>query len=339
MATNTLLQERPMLTAASGPQAEPLELLLYWRSIYKRKWWILGLGVVCAVIAAVGVSFVTPIYRATVTLMIEQNKAKLVSIDEVYSGVSANREHYQTQAEMLKSPALASTVIRKLGLATHPEFDPRQEKRSFVTDILPGAAPKANSSDWTAEKIETAVLADFLRRITIEPIRLSQLVKLGFDAADPLLAARIANAIAEAYLEADIDVRAKITQRAGDWLADRLSGLKQNLEDSERALQQFREREGLLDTRGLSQGGATIQVEQLNRAREEARQRRVEAENNITQIRAAKGRVEAMPIVLRSGLVDGLKNAEGEAAKRYAALSQRYGPEHPRMIEADRDLR
>src|SRR6266498_3727757 len=103
MSTNVMAQQAALPAPSPGVQSEPLELLIYWRAIYRRKWWILAVAAVLAAVTAFGISFVTPIYRATVTLLIEQNRAKLVSIDEVYSGVSANREHYQTQAEMLKS--------------------------------------------------------------------------------------------------------------------------------------------------------------------------------------------------------------------------------------------
>jgi capsular exopolysaccharide synthesis family protein len=337
MSSNLVAQHRAVVPAAPMHSSEPLELLLYWRTVWKRKWWILGLAAIFGALAGFAVSFMTPIYRATVTLLIEQNRARLVSIEEVYSGVSANREHYQTQTEMLKAPVLAAAVIQKLGLATHPEFDPRQRKPSYIAQFLPGESQK--QTHWSQENVDVAVLADFLRRISVEPVRSSQLVKLSFDAADPQLAARVANALANAYLETDIDVRAKMTQRAGDWLADRLSGLKKNLEDSERALQQFREREGMLDTTGLAQGGATRQFEELSRTLTDAKMRRLEAESNYQQIKAANGRVEAIPLVLRSAYVDRLRALEGTADSRLATLSKRYGTEHPRMIEAQRDLK
>lgn len=333
MARNDLVLQDPLSAAGRG---EPLELLLYWRTVYKWKWWIIVAAIIAGGIAAVAVSFVTPMYRATVTLMIEQNKARLVSIDEVYSGVSANREHYQTQAEMLKSPALAASVIKKFDLTNNAEFDPRRERRGFWTDLL-GMAGKPQT-EWTQSKVEAVVLADFLRRVSIEPIRLSQLVKLSFEASDPKLAARIANEMAEAYLEADVEVRGRITQRAGDWLAERVAGLKQNLEDSERTLQRFREREGLLEMRGLPQGGATRQVEVLTNSLTDVQQRRFEAEAAYKQLTAKTAGVGATPVVLRSGYVETLIRQEDEAGKRLAALSIQYGPEHPRTIAAQKDL-
>lgn len=323
---------------AEPVRSEALELTLYWRAIYKRKWWLLVAALIFAAAAGVAVSFVTPTYRATVTLMIEQNKAKLVSIEEVYSGVSPNREHYQTQAEMLRAPALATKVIEKLGLTTHPEFDPRQAKRPAWEGWFGMETRSTASGTWSEDRVRSEVLSDFVRRITIEPIRLTQLVKVGFDASDPELAARIANTIATTYIDADIDIRSRLRQRATDWLADRLSDLKGNLEASERSLQQYREREGLPDTKGLAQSGVVRQLEVLSSALNEATERRVEAEANYRQAKDAKDGAASSPIVLRSAGIDRLKDLEAQADKRVVELEQRYGPEHPRLVQARTEL-
>jgi capsular exopolysaccharide synthesis family protein len=330
------LDDQRLLTGQTA-DTEPLELALYWRAIYRRKWWLLATALVIAVGVAIAVSFMAPVYRATVTLMIEQNRAKLVSIEEVYSGVSPNREHYQTQAEMLHSPALAAKVIEKLGLTTNPEFDPRQRKTAAWMSYLPGGGD-VDRSEWTEERVRATVLNDVLRRITIEPVRLTQLVKVGFDAEDPELAARVANTIAEAYIDADIEIRSRLRQRATDWLAGRLSDLKDNLEGSERALQHYREKEGLPDTKGLAQSGVVRQLETLSTALNEATERRIEAEANYRQVKDAKDTLGSVPIVLRNSVVERLKGVEGQAEKKVAELAERYGPEHPRLIQARAEL-
>lgn len=337
MATSVLPRKSEPIAPAVA-RSESTELMLYWRGIYKRKWWVFAMALVFGIVTAAGVSFMTPIYRATVTLMIEQNQAKLVSIEEIYSGISPDREHYQTQAELLRSPALAMTVIAKLELAKHPEFDPRQRQAPRWQKLVPGGTPKAASETWTEERLEAAVVSDFLRRITVDPVPLTQLVKVGFDAADPALAARIANAIAETYIEADIGVRGRMRQQATDWLAERLAELKHNLENSERALQQYREREGLPDMKGLAQSGAARQLDALSTVVNEATERRIEAEANYRQVRSAGEKAASSPVVLRSSVVERLKDLEGQAAKRVAELSQRYGPEHARMMQAQAEL-
>jgi polysaccharide biosynthesis transport protein len=329
---------RPVIPRDPSPQSEVSELILYWRAVAKRKWWILGTGTVFAALALVAVSFATPTYRATATLMIEQNKTKLVSIEEVYSGVSPNREHYQTQTEMLKLPVIAHRVIEKLRLDEHSDFDPRQRTPGLLEKAL-GLVDQHERSSWTAEKVHAAVLSEFLRRVTVEPVRATQLVHLSFDASDRELAARIANSIAEVYIESDIEARSAITDRAGDWLSERLATLKQNLEQSEGALQQYREQQGLVDTKGLAQSGATKQIEELTRALNEASQRRIDAENIVRQLTSGRGKADSSPAVLRTGQIDRLKELESTAEKNYAAVANRYGPEHPRLILAERQLR
>lgn len=333
-AVATIKQD--VVPQANWHQTEPFELLQYWRSVAKRKWMVVAVAVLCGVATAAGLSFVTPTYRATTTLMIEQGRSRLVSIEEVYSGVSPNREHYQTQAEMLKSPALAHRVIEKLSLSTHPELDPRQRRGPAWMQAM-GLA-EVGRTEWTADSLTEAVLNQFLRRITIEPVRLTQLVKLSFDASDAEFAAKVVNTLAEVYIEADIQFRARITQRATDLLADRLAGLRDNMEGSERALQQYREREGLLDMKGLAQSGASRQLELLTAAEVEARERRIGAESTYAQV--SKGReLASLPMVLSHPSVERSKRAEAEAERIVAELSDRYGAEHPRMVQAQANLK
>src|SRR5688572_23137536 len=133
MSTDLIVHKPGALRpAAPRPpdENEMFELRLYWRSIAKRKWAILGVALVAAVIAALYALSITPVYRAVVTILIEQNRSRVVSVEEVTSGISSTREHFETQADILASRALATRVIEKLKLTENPEFDPRQAKPS-----------------------------------------------------------------------------------------------------------------------------------------------------------------------------------------------------------------
>src|SRR5688572_8975735 len=99
----------PLRTPPPRPpdEGEMHELRLYWRSIAKRKWMILGISLVAAILAALYAMTITPVYRATVTILIEQTRPRVISVEEVTSGVSSSREHFETQADILASRALA----------------------------------------------------------------------------------------------------------------------------------------------------------------------------------------------------------------------------------------
>ena len=327
------------VVGAVRQKGETLDLVIYWRSIAKRKWAILGFAVAIAVAAAALVNMQTPIYRSTATLLIEQNRARVAPTEDVYSGVGDAREHFQTQAEILRSRALAVKLVDKLDLTNHPEFDPRQRKPSLTERIKEQLGFEVEQPQWTPEALHKAAVGGLLSRLTVEPVRLSQLIRVHFESSDPVAAAEMANAIADIYIEADMEARDEMNIRASEWLGERLAGLKKNVEESERALQQYREQARLIETKGLAQSGATRHVEDMMTRLVSARQRRFAAEHAYNQVKEAKGQLELLPVVMRNPLVTRLKELESEAEKRVSELGNRYGPEHPRMMQAQAELK
>ena len=338
------LQERLQATelgTAAGEQ-DALDIVEYWRAIAKRRWAILGLTVLVAILTALVVSSMRPVYRATATLLIEQGKSKIVSIEEVYSQGMVQREYYQTQAEILKSDELARKVVRKLGLVKHPDYDPRQAPPGWfqrLTSLGAAEEPPARSDD----DVLKSVVGRFKRNLQVQLVRNSQLVQITFASHDPKLAAAVPNALADVYIESDLEARMAMTQKASEWLRDRLGELRTKVDASEKALQDFRDREHIVDVKGLAMSGASRQLEELTKSLVDARQRRAEAEASyalVQQIRAGKSQMsfDAIPAVLRNPLVQRMKEMEADAEKRLSDAAKRYGPEHPRMIQAKAEL-
>jgi uncharacterized protein involved in exopolysaccharide biosynthesis len=123
-----------------------------------------------------------------------------------------------------------------------------------------------------------------MEHMTVEPVRLSQLVKVSYASPDKELAAKIANAIADAYIESDMDARYQMTQKASAWINQRLVGLKADLEKSERALQDYREREHIVDAKDMAYGGDSSMLEVLMASFFSARMN-AKAESAYNQVR------------------------------------------------------
>jgi capsular exopolysaccharide synthesis family protein len=170
-------------------------------------------------------------------------------------------------------------------------------------------------------------------------VRLSQLVRIRFESNDPSLAAGVANSVAEAYIAIDKENRVAITAGAGDWIRTRMVELKTKLDRSESALQAYRDREGLLDSKTTVLGGNGRQLEELTNKLVEASVRRSLAEEAYKQVKAGEGTLDSVPAVVRSASVQNAKAVENELAKKLAEVSQRYGPDHPRNIAAAAELR
>src|SRR5262245_34930535 len=107
------LQEKLQPSEIQPGGQDTLDIVEYWRAIAKRRWSILGLNVLVASLTSLVVYSLRPTYRSSATLLIEQGKTKVVSIEEVYNQGFIQREYYQTQVEILKSDELARKVIEK----------------------------------------------------------------------------------------------------------------------------------------------------------------------------------------------------------------------------------
>src|SRR5215213_4268505 len=144
-----------------------LDLVIYWRSIAKRKWLILGIATAIALATWFVVSMQTPIYRSTVTLLIEQNRAKVAPTEEVYASVGDSREHFQTQTEILKARALAVKVAEKLDLAKFPDLDPRQKELPWFDKVKMQLGLDVRKRVWTEEELRNATTRAVMRGMSV----------------------------------------------------------------------------------------------------------------------------------------------------------------------------
>jgi polysaccharide biosynthesis transport protein len=338
------LQDRlqPLESSSRKDSDDTLDLVEYWRAIAKRRWSIVGLTILVAILAMLIVNNIQPTYRATATLLIEQGKSKIVSIEEVYSQGIIQREYYTTQVEVLKSDDLARKVVKKLNLASHPDFDPRQRHPSVIGRLMGGPSP-ADIAAISEDAAFKSAVGRFKRGLQIQLVRNSQLVQISFTAFDAELAGKVPNILAETYIENDLDARMAMTQKASEWLRERMGELRTKVDQAEKALQDYRDRERIVDAKGVSMSGAGRQLEALTGSLVEARQKRAEAESAYALVQQIKsGRAQAnydsVPVVLKNPLVQSMKLAEADAERRLSDAAKRYGPEHPKMIQAKAEL-
>lgn len=336
-----------MSNQAESQKADTLEddeidLLKYWQVINHHKWGILGLSFVIVLITALVVFSMQPIYRATATLLIESQEANVVSIEEVYGLDTRNAGYYATQFEILKSRELSEKVIRQLNLISHPEFDPEQQPSRFNFDWrswLPIAQkekkPLSEEDRWFA------LVNAFQSRLTISPVRKTQLVNINFEAYDPRLAAQVANKLAEVYIENHLEARLEMTETATVWLTRQLDSLKIKVNEAERRLQDFREKEDLINLEGV-RTLSTKEMQEIISSLVKVRKERAEAENLYSQVNVIKRNpnksYESIPAILNHKLVQDLKAAEAKAERKIAEYKKRYGPKHPKMIAAKTEL-
>lgn len=354
MESNTQIAERNLIAQRQDVDDDEIDLLKLWQTIWYRKWGIISLVLVVTMVAILAVLAVTPIYRAAATLMIEQKGAKVVSIEQVYGLEGAGSEYLQTQFELLKSRALAERVVRQLNLTTHPEFDPRQQPEPLIDikgllanfdfhKVVPATLPGdlEDPEALTEAEIFDEVTRAFMERVTIAPQGKSQLVQVQVEMADANTAAIAANALANGFIESQLEATMDMSLTATTWMNSRLGELRTKLKDSEDRLQAFREAENLVDVDGV----ATISAAELSLTGDrmiDARRQRAEAESQYRQVQAMRGggweRLATIPAVLGHPLIQQFKAEQAKAQAKVEELSKRYGPRHPAMTAARSEL-
>jgi capsular exopolysaccharide synthesis family protein len=326
-------------------------LFLILKILLKYKWSIIAITVLVTAVAAFYIFPMQPVYHSTATLLIEAQPASPVSIKKI---VDERRDqgYYNTQYGILKSRDLAEQVIRRLSLDTHPEFNPPEEEEE-KEPLLTISWPEWLNMDWfkgesdeetqpqSTEVPFNRLVDAFTKRLTIQPIARSQLVKIGFEAHDPKLAAEVANAVGEVYIQRDREARLQLAVQASENLAARLRDLRETLETSEQQLQTFRETENLLDVSGVRTLAAT-QLSELNGQLIEMERQLAQSKVLYDQVVALRNvsldRIASLPIIMEDGMFRSLKTAESDLQRNLSSLSERYGSNHVKILEVKANL-
>ena len=332
-----------MLEQNQTSTEEVIDLRNYFNVINRAKWRILALAVLIAALTVFVVLNIKPVFSAKATLLIEAQQAKAVKIEEVYGINSGQQEYYLTQFEILKSRSIAETVIDKLQLATQAEFIAQPGLRDSIQQLLPFLANNREqvSPAQQQQRDREWLVSAFVERLSIEPVRKTQLVNIVFEAHDPQLAADVANAIGEAYIDSQLAAKMGITQKANDWLGGRLGELRLQLDASEQALQEFRLREGLIDVAGVRSLGSQ-ELERLGQEVTAMRSKKAQIDGFVRAVRQFgvndMSRLESLPEITAHPGVQQVKAAVISAERKVSELSKVYGPKHPKLLSARSEL-
>ena len=128
------------LTAFSPLDGEPPppDIVRYLRTVNRYKWGILMVVIAVGMLAAMYASSLRPIYRSTATVMVETGKPKIVSSQEIFEAFNGTpRDYFLTQYEIIKSREYAERLVRTMRLTRHPEYDPRQQHKSWYAEWVP----------------------------------------------------------------------------------------------------------------------------------------------------------------------------------------------------------
>jgi succinoglycan biosynthesis transport protein ExoP len=313
---------------------------------------VLG-GMAAGLVAAV-VYIVATVPRYTAVVDILLDTPKVTAVSDV-SGSETNTLGFETggidsQVELLKSDRIGLGVIKKLDLKKNPAFVPSPNPiTTAVGGSLHWLAGLFGGSDEELDAaaaadadrvLEDKILGALGRSLEVKRIGRTYVVELKFKDRDPALAARIANAYAEQYMVDELDAKYDATNRAANWLQDRIAELRERSLDADRKVQKFRADHGLVavdgrlvDEQQLADANSQLSDARAKRADAEAKAERIEAILKNGNIDAAVTESLANPVIAD------LRTRYLTASKREAEISKKLGPDHVAAVNLRNDMR
>ncbi len=196
-----------------------------------RRHWLLAL--VCVVIAVsyalVRYTLTTKEYRASATIQIERKRLSVMAMGGQGGWLEDwwNMEYYPTQYRLLRSRGMAERVVKNLRLYENSAFTGR-----------PGSlVPQDGEATSEPSDAELARLASMVMSgLDVKPIESTQLVELSYVSANPELAAQLANAYAEAFIEWGVETRSSTVVQASSFLTRQIETLREEIEDRQKLL-------------------------------------------------------------------------------------------------------
>ncbi len=323
---------------------EGLDLRELWLIVLKRRWTIIIFATIVMAAVITATYLKTPIYRASLTLQIDQEELNIIDVKNVSPSARAYYDYYRTQYELLRSRSLASRVVKQLGLADHQQaalpVGPSlfaKIKSSLQSWWLGTDASSPVPEPAISEQARMEAIVDgFLSGLAIVPVLDSQLVKLYYNSPDPKLASVILNNLAKAYINQSLERRFEATTYARNFLQERLQQVKIKLEESERALVEFARREQIINLDN-NQSIVSEALKSINAALSVAERERIAAETLYRQMQGNRG--QGLNQVLESVIIQELKQTKTKLEVDYQNGLGTYKPAYPVMVQLRNQIR
>ena len=355
--------ERPQAPAAKGgaPAPAPLgfvpqdisatvetHLLDYVKVVYKRRWMAMTAFLLVLGSVTVYTFSVTPIFESRTRLLIEAENPNVVSFKEVIDEDQTKADYYQTQYNILQSRALARKTVESLKLWDHPLLGAEQADRSsgvktaaagaarWVSGLFSTAARgsfEVPAADETAAQSKT--IDAFLEGLMVSPIRNSRLVDVKFRSADPALATSVVNSLAKNYIEQTLEYKFLASKEATDWLGERLSEQRKQVEAAETKLQAYREHNDAISLEDR-QNIVVQKLADLNAAVTRAKTERIQKESMYNQLRSIQtnsAALDTFPAILTNTFIQQQKTELAQLQQTEAQLSEKFGDKHPEIVK------
>ena len=320
--------ERP--TAAPGTS----EVGDLWRIVWCRREWVAGVMALCVAAAIVYVLLVPQQYSSTAQILIDPRDRQILTKDVTPDTLAADGGVLQveSQSRVIESDAVLLRAVTTLGLDHDPEYDGTRD--TFASKLI-GAVVDLFSDAPTAgaNAAENRALRNLRKNLTVKRADKVFVVDLVVTAKSADKAARVADAIADAYLADQIETRSTSSLRASDALGGRLDDLRNAVRDAEANAERYKADHDIVGTE--KELVTDLQLDNINAKLADARAKTAEQRARVQQIEALRrsgADSGAIPEAQASTVIIQLRASYQDLVRREIDLRTKVGERHPDLI-------
>ncbi len=297
------------------PQAAASISLAEYLWIIKRHRWKILTFVVAAVAATLIVSSrITPVYESTATVDIDRRMPTgILGEEATQTGTNDADQFLATQVRLVQSDSVLRPVADRYKLLENGDA-------SIPDNVRPGDAAEAPIK---------------LKKLKVTRPANTYLMLISYRSTDPHLAAGVANAIAQSYIDHTYNIRYRSSASLSAFMEKQLEELRAKMERSSAALAQF-ERELNVINPEEKTSILSSRLLQLNTEYTSAQADRVRKEAAATSVHT--GSLEAAQVSAQGEALKRMSEHVDEAQARFAEVGVHYGPNHPEYRKAAAQL-
>ncbi|MEN3276836.1 MAG: protein tyrosine kinase modulator [Massilia sp.] len=219
-----------------------------------------------------------------------------------------------TQIDIISSKNVALRVVDRLRLASNA---------AVIEQFQEATDGKGTVRDWLADLL--------LRKLDIKPARESSVVEISFEGADPAFAAAVANAFAEEYQNASVQLKTEPMKKAASYFNEQTRQLRDNVETAQARLSKYQQEKGIVS---LDNSRVDVELARLNDLSTQLVAAQAAALEATSRERMAGGAAVLSPDVANNPLIQNLRVALAAAEAKLAESAARYGANHPQYQAA-----
>ena len=315
-----------------------IDLARIARAISAKRWWVIGPTVAMFAGSAIFVNVVKPRYSAEARVLLENQENFIPRADktERAAEILPDPEAVQSQIQLLTSRDLARRVIKMLDLQGNDEFDPLAHGAGATTRAL---MMLGLARDPTQTSPEDRILETFGDKLSVLSPTKTRVLSIEFTSRNPDLAAKGANAVAEAYLEFQQDAKRDHARGAANSLAALVAQLRARVAEADAEAEQFRVKSGLL----VGSNNTTINAQRLSDLNTQlslsrSAQADAQAKARLLRDMLRQNRIGDIPDVANNEVIRRLQEQRVTLRAQLALESRTLLPGHPRIKELQAQL-